>query len=243
MVPVFASIEKWGALGSRIVCNRQEQPVYKGRKMMWQNIVEEGSCLYRELENSKPEQSRDAELKGNQPKIILNPLCAQELTRANKKKIKNQACLFSDFLFCSGAEKREERANTQAWIPLPVFPPSTVLEQWLQQLSDLHQNFQSWPKVPQQLFLAVFYPSEKVLTTFLIFWDIFLKKKSLRGLVFLIIALFNELQVLINICLFCRCCMCSRGKWFSCNICSFQVTYSFGSPFEAKPLKVITFSK
>lgn len=54
--------------------------------MMWQNIVEEGSCLYRELENSKPEQSRDAELKGNQPKIILNPLCAQELTRANKKK-------------------------------------------------------------------------------------------------------------------------------------------------------------
>lgn len=73
---------------------------------MWQNIVEEGSCLYRELENSKPEQSRDAELKGNQPKIILNRLCAQELARANKKKIKNQACLVSDFLFCSGAEKR-----------------------------------------------------------------------------------------------------------------------------------------
>lgn len=68
-----------------MVCNRQEQPVYKGRKMMWQNIVEERSCLYRELQNSKPEQSRDAELKGNRPKMILNPVCVQEPTRATNK--------------------------------------------------------------------------------------------------------------------------------------------------------------
>lgn len=67
-----------------MVCNRQEQPVYKGRKMMWENIVEERSCLYRELENSKPEQSKDAELKGNQPKMLLNPVCVQEPTRVTK---------------------------------------------------------------------------------------------------------------------------------------------------------------
>lgn len=45
-----------------------------------------------------------------------------------------------------------------AWIPLPVFPPSAILQQWLQQQSGLHQNCQSWPKVFQQSFLPVFYP-------------------------------------------------------------------------------------
>lgn len=70
-----------------MVCNTQYQPVYKGRKMMWQNIVEERSCLYRELENSKPEQSRDAErpeMKGNQPKTLVNPVCVQEPARATE---------------------------------------------------------------------------------------------------------------------------------------------------------------
>lgn len=89
---------------------------------MWQNIVEEGSCLYRELENSKPEQSRDAELKGNQPKIILNPLCAQELTSANKKKLKIRL-VFSLISYSVVEQRREKRGQTRKL----EFPCQSVL--------------------------------------------------------------------------------------------------------------------
>lgn len=78
----FASIEKRGAVGSGVARSTQHQPAYKGRKMMWQNIVGERSCLYREPENSKPEQSGDAELKGNKPRTTCECcLCARARER------------------------------------------------------------------------------------------------------------------------------------------------------------------
>lgn len=69
---------------------------------MWQNIVEERSCLYRELENSKPEHSRDAErpeIKGNQPKMLVNPVCVQKHTEATETIYKSGLFVFSQISY------------------------------------------------------------------------------------------------------------------------------------------------
>lgn len=117
------------------MCNTQYQPVYKGRKMMWQNIVEERSCLYRELENSKPEQSRDAErpeMKGNQPKMRVNPVCVQELARAAETILKSGLFVFSQISYPVVEGRREEKRGETHLVALPCrsFLPWQSCSSW-----------------------------------------------------------------------------------------------------------------
>ena len=99
--------------------------------MMWQNIVEERSCLYRELENSKPEQSRGAErpeMKGNQPKMLVNPVCVQKPARATETIQKSCLLVFSQISYPVAEGRREERGDTFSCVPLTVFSPVAVLQ-------------------------------------------------------------------------------------------------------------------
>lgn len=89
---------------------------------MWQNIVEERSCLYRELENSKPERSRDAErpeTKGNQPKMRVNPVCVQEPARATETILKSGLFVFSQISYPVVEGRREEKRGETHLVALP----------------------------------------------------------------------------------------------------------------------------
>lgn len=79
---------------------------------MWQNIVEERSCLYRELENSKPEQNGDAEMKGNKPRTLVNAVCVQEPARGAETVLKPGLFVFSQISYRLMEGRREKREET-----------------------------------------------------------------------------------------------------------------------------------
>lgn len=179
----------------------------------------------------------------------MNVVCVQEPVRGAGTVLKPGLFVFSQIShhLTEGRRERREEAHLAAflcWSSVSVLQHVTPAT--LRFASDLQELTKGFLAVIPCWFLSQQHSiagmaSEKVLSASVIFW------KCIKSLLFVhfheIINWYDELQFLINICLFHRCCVCNRGKLLPCNVCPFDIIYYFVSLFKAQPLKVIPLSK